>query len=107
MQAVSALARLASRIRRRWLTMSFTFPRILRNLRAAAGPETKLILHEIVLPLACQDTSSDTSENRGTGTTAPVDSPLLPNLGKAAICGYLVDLTVCPTSHAYLRFCHD
>ncbi|KAI0653068.1 S-adenosyl-L-methionine-dependent methyltransferase [Cubamyces menziesii] len=67
---------------------------ILRNLRAAAGPETKLILHEIVLPLACQDTSSDTNENRGTGTTAPVDSPLLPNLGKAAICGYLVDLTM-------------
>ncbi|KAI0326179.1 S-adenosyl-L-methionine-dependent methyltransferase [Cubamyces sp. BRFM 1775] len=67
--------------------------KILRNLRAAAGSDTKLILHEVVLPLACTDASSAASEIKGAaGMTAPTNSALLPNFGKAAICGYLVDI---------------
>ncbi|KAI0350581.1 S-adenosyl-L-methionine-dependent methyltransferase [Trametes cingulata] len=33
--------------------------KILSNLRAAAGPDTKLILHEVILPLACPERESD------------------------------------------------
>ncbi|OSC97017.1 S-adenosyl-L-methionine-dependent methyltransferase [Trametes coccinea BRFM310] len=72
---------------------------ILKNLRAAAGPDTKLIIHEMILPLACEDPSAeDAARETGlsdvTSSLAPKDSPLLPNLGKATAGQYQFDLTM-------------
>ncbi|KAI0765581.1 S-adenosyl-L-methionine-dependent methyltransferase [Trametes elegans] len=75
--------------------------RILSRLRAAAGPDTKLVLHEIILPLACAEpktsaSAAETEVDAGGRALAPAGSPLLPNLGKAASASYLLDLTVRP-----------
>ncbi|KAI0682005.1 S-adenosyl-L-methionine-dependent methyltransferase [Earliella scabrosa] len=67
--------------------------KILSNLRAAAAPETNLIIVDQILPLACR---TDPQATDGTTQTAlvPPDSPLLPNLGKALVGGYHFDLTM-------------
>ncbi|KAI0741764.1 S-adenosyl-L-methionine-dependent methyltransferase [Daedaleopsis nitida] len=63
--------------------------KILKNLRSAATPETKLIIIDPILPLACADDSSADG-----ATLAPKGSPLLPNLGKANAGGYYFSLTM-------------
>ncbi|KAM5545245.1 hypothetical protein V8D89_001356 [Ganoderma adspersum] len=66
--------------------------RILKRLRAAAGPHTKLLIGDVLLPNACADEAAD-----GSAVTFPFvtkDSPLLPNLGVANIEGYLIDNTM-------------
>lgn len=86
--------------------------RILLRLRQAAGPNTRLLLADYVLPLACVDEDEDIepetpedSEESGrkitrdplpgtVRTLAPEGSPLLPNLGKANANAYWLDLTV-------------
>jgi hypothetical protein len=70
--------------------------RILLHLREAATPDTKLVIADFVLPLACQD------DMGGAGGLEDIDgaesmlapSPLLPNLGKASVNVYYMDLTV-------------
>ncbi|KAI0666975.1 S-adenosyl-L-methionine-dependent methyltransferase [Trametes maxima] len=57
---------------------------ILRRLRSAAGPSTKLLIGDLLLPYAC----------RIEGAFAPEDSPLLPNLGMANLHGYLIDIMI-------------
>jgi hypothetical protein len=89
-------------------------PRILLQLRQAAGPDTRLVLADFVLPLACIDDVDEvdpfTSPNIGNKarasapakislpgtvkTLAPEGSCLLPNLGKASAHAYWLDLTV-------------
>ncbi|KAH7909090.1 S-adenosyl-L-methionine-dependent methyltransferase, partial [Hygrophoropsis aurantiaca] len=64
--------------------------RILLRLRDAAGDETKLIIADHVLPLACVD--EEVSEKDAEKTLAP--APLLPNLGKASANAYWLDLTM-------------
>ncbi|KAI0644809.1 hypothetical protein C8Q79DRAFT_1010960 [Trametes meyenii] len=56
--------------------------RILRRLRSAAGPNTKLVIGDMLLPYTCRSEHAFASE----------DSPLLPNLGVANIHGYLIDI---------------
>ncbi|EKM53088.1 uncharacterized protein PHACADRAFT_210808 [Phanerochaete carnosa HHB-10118-sp] len=85
--------------------------RILLRLRQAAGPNTRLLLADYVLPLACVDEDEDggaetpdsvsTSEKvtyeplpGAARTLAPEGSPLLPNLGKANANAYWLDLTM-------------
>ncbi|KAI0946796.1 hypothetical protein AcW1_010153 [Taiwanofungus camphoratus] len=83
--------------------------RILLPLRRAAGPNTKLLLAEYVLPLACMDEDVDAESDTdgeiswirrreplpGTvRTLAPEGSPLLPNLGRANANAYWLDLTM-------------
>ena len=58
------------------------------RLRASAGPDTKLLIGDMLLPFACHDDSSPES------SFAPKDSPLLPNLGKGNVHGYLIDIMV-------------
>lgn len=92
------------------------------RLRQAAGPNTRLVLADFVLPLACVD-DIETAEiskpvDVGDGpsplksgkaafmpgvvrTLAPEGSPLLPNLGKATAHAYWLDLTV-GLSHEYV-----
>jgi hypothetical protein len=64
--------------------------RILLQLRHAATPQTKLILADYVLPLACEDRTEDTGVVR---TLAPPSSGLLPNLGKASANAFWLDMT--------------
>jgi hypothetical protein len=66
------------------------------QLREAATPDTKLLLADFVLPLACPDDTTTSGGSEGVegaeSSLAPV--PLLPNLGKANANGYWMDLTV-------------
>ncbi len=70
--------------------------RILRQLRAAAGAHTKLLIGDMLLPYACDDPNSagGSESDNVTSPFVPSDSPLLPNLGKANVHGYLADIVV-------------
>jgi len=70
--------------------------RILLQLRDAAMPETKLLIADFVLPLACpEDMGSDSGLDGIEGIQRlPAPAPLLPNLGKASANVYWMDLTV-------------
>jgi len=70
---------------------------ILRHLREAAQPWTKLILIEIEVPLAWRDTSSFTREKfKRQGfpkwISTPAPDPLLPNYGTGNLRPYWLDL---------------
>jgi len=87
------------------------------RLREAATDQTKLVIADFVLPLACVD-DFGSGEGKGNGgeTKGGVDgvegaermlapAPLLANLGKASANAYWMDLTVCHfflLSHARL-----
>ena len=77
--------------------------KMLRLLRDAAGPDTKLMIVDVILPLACYDDTEDNRESvpGAERTLAPAGSPLLANLGKASASEYLLDISVS------LRFGHD
>ena len=75
------------------------------NLRRAAGPNTKLLIADHILPHACVDEHEDMDASGTEGrlpvhdsgmvrSLAPEGSPLLPNLGKANANAYWLDLTV-------------
>ncbi|KAI0780304.1 S-adenosyl-L-methionine-dependent methyltransferase [Fomes fomentarius] len=57
---------------------------ILSQLRAAAGAHTKLLIGDMLLPYACAEDPN----------VVPSDSPLLSNLGKAHVFGYLTDIVM-------------
>ena len=70
--------------------------RILKQLRAAAGSNTKLLIGDMLLQHACADEEEYAAAD-GSATTFPFvtkDSPLLPNLGVANILVYLMDILV-------------
>ena len=72
--------------------------RLLKLLRQSAGPHTKLLIGDMLLPYAC-DASGEGGEEAVPGAGAgfvPPGSPLLPNLGKANVHGYLIDVMVRP-----------
>ncbi len=58
--------------------------RMLSQLRSAAGPNTKLLIGDMLLPYACDSDDAFVRE----------DSPILPNLGVANVHGYLIDIMV-------------
>ncbi|KAF9447111.1 hypothetical protein P691DRAFT_776367 [Macrolepiota fuliginosa MF-IS2] len=70
--------------------------RILIQLREAAMPDTKLLLGDFVLPLACPDeTDKDELLEGIQGAESMLASPpLLANLGKASANAYWMDLTM-------------
>ncbi|KJA22483.1 hypothetical protein HYPSUDRAFT_649614 [Hypholoma sublateritium FD-334 SS-4] len=70
--------------------------KILLRLREAAAPETKLLIADFVLPLACPDDTSSTGILEGIEGAESVlaPAPLLPNLGKASANVYWMDLTM-------------
>ncbi|KAH9925845.1 S-adenosyl-L-methionine-dependent methyltransferase [Epithele typhae] len=61
---------------------------ILRQCRRGAGPSTRLLWIDNILPCAC-DAPGTPADPRG--RLAPNGSPLLPNLGRASANGYLLD----------------
>ncbi|KAI8973144.1 S-adenosyl-L-methionine-dependent methyltransferase [Trametes punicea] len=82
--------------------------KILLNLRMAAGPDTKLLLADHILPLACVDEDIDDphvsqSLPGAIRSLAPEGSPLLPNLGKANANAYWMDMTMRATFNAQER----
>lgn len=72
-----------------------TCVKILKNLRAAAVPNTELVINECLIQYACS-TESDITKTIPGARTKPPPSPLLPNLGYARIFDYLIDLQVRP-----------
>jgi hypothetical protein len=64
---------------------------ILKHLRAAAGPNTHLILIEQVFTTVCEEPAAD--EILRAKLPAP-PKPLLPNMGRAGSLVYLFDLLV-------------
>ncbi|EKM77727.1 hypothetical protein AGABI1DRAFT_11256, partial [Agaricus bisporus var. burnettii JB137-S8] len=69
--------------------------RILLRLREAATPDTKLLLGEFILPLACPDETGDISLEGIQGIESALGSPpLLSNLGKASANAYWMDMTM-------------
>ncbi|KAJ7752262.1 O-methyltransferase [Mycena olivaceomarginata] len=63
--------------------------RILKHLRDAATPQTRLITVDIILPYTCHDTTS-TRQIAGAGFP-PAPAPLLPNMGAASNMNILAD----------------
>lgn len=70
--------------------------RILLQLREAATTDTKLLLADFVLPLACPDDTGTSSGLEGVEGAESIlaPAPLLANLGRASANGYWMDLTV-------------
>ncbi|KAI0685289.1 S-adenosyl-L-methionine-dependent methyltransferase [Cytidiella melzeri] len=64
--------------------------KILRQLRAAAGPGTKLVVSDNVLGYACEE--ADSVKGIPGGAWPPAPAPLLPNYGSAAAFLYLTDI---------------
>lgn len=80
--------------------------RILLHLREAATPDTKLVIADFILPLACPDDIGSSGELEGIeGAESMLSpSPLLPNLGKASVNVYYMDLTV-SSALALIDYC--
>ena len=66
------------------------------QLREAATSDTKLLIADFVLPLACPDDTGITGVLEGIEGAENIlaPAPLLPNLGRANANGYWMDLTV-------------
>ncbi|KAH9012304.1 S-adenosyl-L-methionine-dependent methyltransferase [Lactarius hengduanensis] len=65
--------------------------KILKHLRAAAGPKTQLIIVEQLIACACDEPA--THEISGAELTAP-PKPLLPNLGRVDSAAHAMDATM-------------
>lgn len=65
---------------------------ILKYLRAAAGPETQLVIVDNIMPYASVDTDL-ISSIPGASTLLP-PAPLLPNKGEANLMAYIADIQV-------------
>ncbi|KAJ7845650.1 O-methyltransferase [Mycena olivaceomarginata] len=77
----------------RWVMHDWADPsavRILKHLRDAATPQTRLITVDIILPYTCHDTSSTRQIAGAAFPSAP--APLLPNMGAASNMKYWLDL---------------
>ena len=65
--------------------------KILKNMRAAAGPKTQLVCVDLLVTYACDEPA--THEIPGAELTPPPE-PLLPNFGRATTAVYGIDLNV-------------
>lgn len=70
--------------------------KILRNLRQAALPSTKLLVVDHVVPHACPDPINNDTIPATSLETAPY--PLLANMGQASALAYITDIQVCKQS---------
>ena len=66
--------------------------KILKHLRIAAKPETRLVILEQLILYACAQPTPEGIE--GTSAGPPVPAPLLANMGYASLSGYLIDMQV-------------
>lgn len=63
--------------------------KLLRNLRNAAGPDTKLVIVDSIISYACDAPHQSNAED-----DPRPPKPLLPNLGGANLLAYEVDVVV-------------
>jgi hypothetical protein len=68
---------------------------ILKQLRASASSNTKLLLLETITPYACP--SSDVFVGIPGAEVPPAPAPLIPNLGVASAFAFISDMQVCMT----------
>ena len=65
---------------------------ILRHLRAAAAPDTQLVVVDTIIGYACPEPAIPHIDGAAPPFSAP--APLLPYVGTSAPTDYLLDLTV-------------
>ena len=77
--------------------------KILKPLREAATPDTRLVVMESISPYACSVTTTDNALKDAVAQEAP--PPLLANWGAAKEMVYIVDMTV----HVFLSemYCNN
>ena len=68
--------------------------KILKQLRDAATPDTKLVVLETIMPYACHDTE-DIADGIISGVAKKAPNPLLANWGAVAEFIYVLDMAVC------------
>lgn len=69
--------------------------KIFRQLRRAAGPQTKMVLLEFIVPYTCASTTGDNQFSDIPGVETPsVPYPLLPSLGPASSHIFFLDMRV-------------
>ena len=73
--------------------------KILKNLREAAQPYTRLVLHDMIMQHACAD--SDAEDIPVQGGLPPPPSPLLANWGRANAFSYTMDMQVRRPMYAF------
>ncbi|KAJ3517445.1 hypothetical protein NLJ89_g507 [Agrocybe chaxingu] len=66
--------------------------KILKQLRAAAAPKTKLVMMESVMPFACHDPSADGGRGIPGSVPREAPAPLLANYGAVNEMGYNADI---------------
>ena len=67
---------------------------ILRQLRDAAGPDTKLVIAENVMEYACAGSPLTNLDVNISSASRPHPPPLLPNSGAASMFTYYIDFVV-------------
>lgn len=65
---------------------------ILKLLKDAAAPNSKLLIVDSIMSYACEDTTAAKDIQGGTGLIPP--NPLLPNWGHASAFTYMLDTQV-------------
>jgi len=76
---------------------------ILTHLRAAAGPATRLVLIEALLPFACRIPADDETAEISGAIPLEAPAPLLANFGVAGGMGYATDLIMMTSFNAQER----
>ena len=67
--------------------------KILKQLRDAATPGTKLVVLEMIMPYACQDTE-DIADGIASAVATKAPNPLLANWGAVNELIYMLDMAV-------------
>jgi len=67
--------------------------KILKHLRDAATPSTKLLVVDVILPYACHETEEETDSITG-AVSVKAPKPLLANWGAVNDISYSVDISV-------------
>lgn len=68
--------------------------KILKQLRDAATPDTKLVVLEMIIPYTCHDDTDDIAGGITSGVPVKAPSPLLANWGAVNDQIYILDMTV-------------
>ena len=77
--------------------------KILKQLRDAATPSTKLVILEMIMRHACHDDTEDNATGITSSVSIEAPNPLLPNWGAVNDIIYILDMVVRVLSHFPLR----
>ena len=68
--------------------------KILKQLRDAAAPDTKLVVLEMIIPYTCHDDAEDIADGIISGVPIKAPNPLLANWGAVNDLAYILDIAV-------------